>query len=260
VLVFAGADSIVMDSVPGAEERLQPHLERYIINEDVQLHDRTSEWGELSLCGPNSAAILSEFAIDAASLPPCGHLDGAIAGAAVSIRRFDFTRQPGYLISTARNALGSVWESLRNVGAKPAGSEVFEALRIEALFPWYGPDISDDNLAQEVSRTSKAISFTKGCYLGQEPVARIDALGHANRELRGLKLETASVPQVGSKVLSPEGKEIGAVTSSAYSHGIEQAVALGYVRVPFQRPGSNVVIASADGANVPAEVFAGDAN
>lgn len=254
IVVFAGAESLVIESVPGSQEKLLAHLDRYIINEDVQLHDRTGTLGELYLCGPKAVAVLHRLGIVVGELAPCGHTSGSIGGTAISVRRVDFTRQPGYLISAASDALGNIWDALIGAGAMPAGTEAFEALRIEAGMPTYGFDITDDNLAQEVARTTQAISFTKGCYLGQEPIARIDALGHANRELRMLKLSTADVPAPGSKMLSPDGKEIGAVTSSAYSFGDKRGVALGYVRVPHTKPGSQVVIAAAD-RQLPAEVF-----
>jgi tRNA-modifying protein YgfZ len=254
IFVFAGTESLVIESVPGSQERLRAHLDRYIINEDVQLHDRTASLGELYLCGPRSAAILTTFGIEAERLSLCEHVSGMVGSAKVSVRRVDFTRSPGYLISAPTEGLGDIWSALTAAGAKPAGIEALEALRIEAGMPWYGIDITDDNLAQEVARTTQAISFTKGCYLGQEPIARIDALGHANRELRMLKLSTADVPAPGTKLLSPDGKEIGAVTSSAYSFGEKHAVALGYVRVPHTKPGSRVAIAAAE-HGIPAEVF-----
>ena len=88
----------------------------------------------------------------------------------------------------------------------PAGSEVWTALRIEAGLPVFGVDISDDNLAQEVGRTKTAISFTKGCYLGQEPIARLDALGHVNRELRSLRLTGGRRSRDGSSHFCRRGR------------------------------------------------------
>jgi folate-binding protein YgfZ len=138
---------------------------------------------------------------------------------------------------------------------RPAGSLAFHALRIEAGMPLYGIDISEDNLAQEVGRTKQAISFTKGCYLGQEPIARIDALGHVNRELCGLKLSTGSAPPPGRAVNSEDGsKEIGSITSSVLSPLDNTPFALAYLKSQYLTPGTRVSI-PIDDASIPATVF-----
>src|SRR5438046_8506879 len=102
-------------------------------------------------------------------------------------------------------------------------------MRIEAGYPLYGRDITDKNLPQEIDRDRLAISFTKGCYLGQETVARIDALGHVNRLLRGIKFLTSAIPERGTELQSG-GKVVGHVTSSCWSPGIGAPLALGFLR------------------------------
>jgi folate-binding protein YgfZ len=170
VLVFCGEDSLWLDTTAGTEERIAQHLNKYIITEDVEVHVRTPEFGELYVAGAKAPQLLSDFSTDVTSLGMYGHVAPLFRDSPVSIRRFDFWKSPGFLIRSSREMLGMIWPTLAQAGAKPAGWQAFHARRIEAVFPWYGLDASDANLAQEVGRTAEAISFTKGCYLGQEPM------------------------------------------------------------------------------------------
>jgi tRNA-modifying protein YgfZ len=296
VFVFAGTDSIWIETVPGAEEPLLAHLDRYLITEDAALHGRTAEWGELFVSGPLAAErrgsekgtgsgrpesaespddvhsfnhsqhtndahgrCLSPFRSANApgtaiiNLPLYGHVQTEAFGDTAAIRRVDLLGAPGFLLSVPRGRLADLWNALADAGMRPAGTAAFEALRIEAGMPLYGVDISDDNLAQEVGRTKQAISFTKGCYLGQEPIARIDALGHVNRELRGLKFASGPVPAPGTSVVA-DGKEVGRVTSSTVSFADGLPVALAYLRKGHVASGTQVAV-DIDGTSVPATVF-----
>ncbi|TXT38384.1 MAG: folate-binding protein YgfZ [Planctomycetota bacterium] len=121
------------------------------------------------------------------------------------------------------------------------------ASRVAAGFPIYGIDITEDNLAQEVGRTELAISFTKGCYLGQEPIARIDAMGHVNRQLCRIELSSGPLPDSGTPVLdkpAPDGKQVGTITSSTWKWqgDADKPLALAYLRSGFAKPGSQVLV------------------
>ena len=118
----------------------------------------------------------------------------------------------------------------RAVGMQPMGHVAYELLRVETGTPVYGMDIDHTNLPQEVGRPELTISFTKGCYIGQETVARINSYGHVNRHLVGLSIpELEEPPAHGSKVVS-EDKVVGQITSAVYSPTIGGVIALGYVR------------------------------
>lgn len=251
--VFAGPESLWIETVPGAAAALVPHLDRYLITEDVQLHDRTPEWGELLVSGRQAAGRLATLLPGADALPPYGQTAAEWNGLMIWVRRVDLLGAPGFLLATRRERMADLWQALVEAGCRPAGTAAFHARRIEAGMPLYGVDITDDQLAQEVGRTAQAISFTKGCYLGQEPIARIDALGHVNRELRGLRLEQGPPPAAGAAVLA-DGKEIGTITSSAPIPGDDTAVALAYLRRPFTNPGTAVTVRG-DSETVPAVVF-----
>ncbi len=124
------------------------------------------------------------------------------------------------------------------------------------MIPHYGVDVSEDHLAQEVNRTERAISFVKGCYLGQEPIARLDALGHVNRELVGLRTETETKIEAGAKVLSPNDRaELGTVTSSASIAGHPVSVALAMLKSKWTGEETPVLIQQDEGAEIPAKVF-----
>ena len=255
VFVFCDTDSLWLETVPNAQETLRAHLERYIITEDVQLHDRGAQYGELLVSGPRSAERLNQLGLNTGALGLLEHKKIEHAGESISIRRVDFLAQPGFLLSCARENLAPLWRQLVGGGIRPAGSTALEVLRIEAGMPLYGIDITDENLAQEVGRTRQAISFTKGCYLGQEPIARIDALGHVNRELRGLRLQAGRLPERGATVLSEDGaKEVGTITSAARLSDDQPGVALAYLRSGSNAPGTTVSVRFTD-ESVQAVVF-----
>jgi hypothetical protein len=117
--------------------------------------------------------------------------------------------------------------------------DVFAAVRIEAGLPLFGVDFNADNLPQEVGRDAVAISFTKGCYLGQETVARIDALGHVNRQLAGVRFSGEAAPAAETK-LTHAGAEVGQVTSASYSPQLKAPLALAMLRRGHNSPGAQL--------------------
>jgi folate-binding protein YgfZ len=255
VFVDATESSLWIDADSAQAERLVPHLERYLINEDVQIADRTADWSELFVVGPEAAERLRKLGLDVTGLEHLGHRTLDIGGA-VRVRRFDVEPHRGFAICAPRDRLAGVWDQLCQAGVRPAGSEVWTALRIEAGLPVYGVDISDESLAQEVGRTKTAISFTKGCYLGQEPIARIDALGHVNRELRSLRITGEFVPPAGSRVFSDAAgaTPVGTISSAGFSFGSNSSVALAVLRSNVTAGGSQVFVAGPS-APVAATVF-----
>ncbi|MGH7202624.1 MAG: YgfZ/GcvT domain-containing protein, partial [Planctomycetaceae bacterium] len=238
-----------------SEPSLIAHLDRYVITEDVQLHGRSAECGEIFVTGPDAAQTLTAIGLNGESLGLYDHAAGAVGEAMVWMRRVDWLGQPGFLLASLADHLPTLWTGVVDAGARPAGGAAFHPLRIESGFPLYSLDISEDNLAQEAARTEQAISFTKGCYLGQEPIARIDALGHVNRELRGLKLAVDTVPPPGSRVIDLENaKDVGTVTSSAMSPVDRRPVALAYLKSQFTAPGTLVSVI-VEGEPIGATVF-----
>lgn len=243
ITVFNQGDSLWLDLAPGQSAALTEHLDRYIIMEDVEQVVRSPEFGCLYLTGPEAGHILSK--LDIAALAVNQQQRVTDSEAELTVRRVDWFGQPGYLCCLLHEKIVAFWQQLIEAGAKPAGQEAFEALRIESCFPLSGIDLTDENLAQEAGRTSQAISFKKGCYLGQEPIARIDALGHVNQELRIIALEGDGVPSPGTPVIATvkdNQKEVGKITSAAKSYGKYPVVALAIIRKEAYEPGTKVEV------------------
>lgn len=244
LFVFAEADSLWVESVEQAGAILRPHLDRYIITEEVTLHERSGDYDEFYLSGPDSVTLLQAAGLTVADLPVHQHATVNT----VRIARLDWLGTTGFLLTATHHRATDLWKKLTEAGATPAGSEAFHPLRIEAGFPLYGQDITDEHLAPEAGRSALAISYTKGCYLGQEPIARIDALGHVNRTLRGIRLEGEHQLPPATPVTDADGKALGEITSSALIPGQRTTVALGYLKATHANPGSEVQAISTEGA------------
>jgi folate-binding protein YgfZ len=135
-----------------------------------------------------------------------------------------------------------VWQALRAAGARPVGFDALDALRVEAMRPWYGSDVTEENLLHEAGLVGECHSPAKGCYVGQEVVARLSARGgHVNKALRGLRL---SAPTASGTSLTVEGKDVGRVTTAAVSPRLGP-IALAYVHRSHFGAGSTVEV---DGA------------
>jgi glycine cleavage system T protein len=248
-----GRDAFWLDLAPGLAEKVLKHLDRYLISEQVEFADRTRALAQFHLAGPEAKSILEQaLPVKLPDLVASQQVQGILAGAPCPIRRHDPLGLPGYDILCPVSQAESVWQALTAAGARPAGLQAYEVLRIEAGTPVYGVDMDETNLAPEVGRTKQAISYAKGCYLGQEPVVRIRDLGHVNRTLLGLKI-TSSEPVPRGAKLFRDGKEAGQVTSSAVSPRLGTAIALAYVRRGCQQPGTPLDV-EADGSRWTAEV------
>ena len=244
VFAFVTEHAVWLDSPPTDEERLVAHFDRYLFSEDVQLCGHTQEMGELYVAGGQSVAHLAALGIPADSLANLQHTMATVDGIRVAARRVELWNCPGFLISAQRQRLVELWQRLSAAGVQPGGAQAFHTLRIEAAFPICGIDVTEDNLAQEAGRTKQAISFTKGCYLGQEPIARIDALGHINRQVSRLRLDTETPLKSPAPVVAPDGSEVGVITSSMVVPGEQQTVALAMLRTSHGQPGTALSVQS----------------
>lgn len=229
VFIFACPESYVIDTVAGQAETILQHLDHYLISEKVTLADRSKEWTEMLLAGAGCEELLAN--LGAAQIPqaPLAHAAFDVTGARVWLRRVAMTSPGGFLVSARREDGAAVATALEEAGAERAGDAAFEAARIENGFPVFGPDISATNLPQEVGRDALAISFVKGCYLGQETIARIDALGHVNKLLVGVRFAGTEVPAAGAELRAGD-QPAGQVTSATYSPRLEAPLALAHVR------------------------------
>jgi folate-binding protein YgfZ len=242
--IFAGPESLIFDTEAGQGEALLKHFDHYLVCEQVELRDRSGDWAEILLAGMNAEEVIAT--LFQTSLP-AGRFANAIvpwAGSHVWIRRIDFAGN-GFLLSIAREAVDSLTRQLAANGVRLCGQEAVEAARLEQGFPRFGQDLSDKNLPQELARDNQAISFVKGCYLGQETVARIDALGHVNKSLVGLKFAEGRGPASGDELRAGENV-VGHVTSATYSPRLGSPLALGYVKHGQEKPGTRFTSAAGE--------------
>jgi folate-binding protein YgfZ len=246
-----GGETLWLDTVPGLAEKLVKHLDHYLISEQVELADRTREFAQLHLAGPKAPSVLEKvWGEKPAGLQPLQH---ALVESC-HIRRNDPLGVPGYDIVCPAHEAPAVWTKLLQAGAAPAGLRAHELLRVEAGTPVHGKDFDEANIALEVGRTRQAISYAKGCFLGQEPLVRIRDLGHVNRILTGVKTQEDEALPKGAR-LYREDKEVGQVTSSVVSPRLGSALALAYLRRGSQEPGTVVEVETAAGRR-PAVVSA----
>lgn len=238
-LVLAGADEHTIVGFPGQGERLLSHLDRYILREDVAVRDDSAGKRCRFLSGPDADKTLTlSGSLQSEPAPEIGCLADVSSGL---VARLDWFSEPGFLLIEKTTDS----ESQVTFDGLPGTVEEFEFRRIAAGLPRMGVDLNEDNLAQEAARTTTAISFTKGCYLGQEPIARLDALGHTNRELRRLRIEPAEPSALsGSELVTAEGLAAGHLTSTAPAPDKTLLAGLGMIRTKFQTPGTRLVVAT----------------
>lgn len=233
------------------------HLERFLFREDVRLFDRSATHVLLHLGGPSSREVLESVASPDFEIPDEGSVDETtLLGVECQIRGRARSVHAGFDLLTRINDAPALWTSLLDAGAKrglaPVGQDAMETVRVEASLPRFGREITPENLPQEIGRDSLAISFHKGCYIGQETVARLDAYGHVNRLLRGLVLEGQAAVEPGQSV-TRDGKAVGILASVVSSPRLQKTLGLAVLRTTGGEPGSTVTIVTPDGL-VPANV------
>lgn len=239
VRIAGGRDALWLDVVPSQASSLLQHLDRFLISEQVEMADRTADFAQFHLAGPRAKAVLERALGESIpDLGPLEHMERTVGpNATCHIRRHDPLGLPGYDIVCLKARAADVGQQLTAAGAAPAGRNTYEVLRVEAGTPVYGADIDENRFVVEVGRTG-AISYSKGCYLGQEPIVMArDRAGHVNRMFRGLRLRDGQPLAVGAKLFAPDGKEVGVVTSSLVSPRLG-AIALGYVRRGSEQAGA----------------------
>jgi folate-binding protein YgfZ len=232
------------------------HLKKFVPPMFARWADVSDEVGTLGCYGPRARELLTRvLGADIPALDEDAFLETAFGSERVLVAGSRQTGEPGFELTAASTALPALWDSLLAEGAdldvRPVGFGTLETLRIEAGRPRYGAELTEETIPTEAYESTgqmeRAISFTKGCYTGQEVIVRIAHRGHVNRHLRGLLLGDAPTPAPGTPLFHPEsGKEVGWTTSAAASPLRAQTIALAYLRREIA-PGDTVRLGAADG-------------
>ncbi len=247
--VYADAEAYWLDFEPLMAQLFIDTIDFFIIADDVTLSNETANSGVLAVEGPTANELLT-FACgqELPELAPYAHLSCQLGGQEVRLIRRSHTGEDGYQLLMSRDAMPAVWSALweyrETCGGRAIGLDALEIRRIEAGIPLLGQDMTEETIPLEANLLN-AISYTKGCYIGQEVIARIDARGHVNRQLTGLRLDGDTLPKSGDKVASPE-REVGWITSVAHSLTLNQNIALGYIRREALEPGTRLEVQAHD--------------
>lgn len=235
--VFCFEDHLLLDTEPETGRKLFEHLDRYIIADDVALADETAATAALAVEGPEASALLAALGVSLPDAPYAWTAWGSRIVARVNASGVDglciFTAaddKPGLLAQLAAAAVEATAEDVRTV-------------RIEHGRPRYGEEITERYLVQETAQL-QAISFTKGCYLGQEIVERVRSRAQIHRVLRRLELDATDPPAPGVKLKSGDA-DAAEIASAVFSPALGKVVALAYVRTQFSDSGTALSWSSA---------------
>jgi folate-binding protein YgfZ len=249
-------DAVLLDVAPHVTETVRAHLDRFVFSEDVQVRDVTGERAEIGVYGPAAPPLVSRVTnVPLDDLPLFGSRQATWDASPLLVVRSDEAGVGGYDMVVDRAAADALSRALIAAGAVPVDQEAAEVVRIEAGRPRFGQDMNEDTIPLEAGIEDRAISRTKGCYVGQEVIIRVLDRGHGRvaRRLVGLSLPPdAPVPAPGAPIASGE-REIGRVTSAVRSPALGRPIALGYVHRDFVSPGTEVTVSSTPGvvASIP---------
>jgi folate-binding protein YgfZ len=241
---YALPESLFCVSYALIRQQLIETLDKYIIMDDVTLADDTQRFGTLALEGPEAARIAVELTgVDLNSVAELATHDARVGTIPCTVVR----RSPGKFVGAEflveRAHLEALWhilqEKTEEAGGGPIGYSALSALRLEQGIPWFSYDFSEKQIPHEAALENSHISYTKGCYTGQEIVERVRSRGQVNRRRVGLRFTGEAVPPTGD-VLTSDGKEAGYVTRAAFSPALSSAIGMGYVRKENNAPNSKL--------------------
>ena len=247
--VYGLPNSVWVNMQRDRTQLVRDTFDRYIIADDVVAENASDRYAHLMLVGQEARALMSEVVgPSVADLAPRHHAEAWLGTLQLRIIGSRWLGMPGYDVVVSADLADRAWEALMYLGQSrgllPVGMAAVDILRIEAGWPWYGVDFDDSNLLME-SLTRDHVSFTKGCYIGQEVVIRVEHQGHVNRKLCGLLVSGEVVPTRGATILSGDRK-VGTVSSAVRSPALNRVIALGTVRREVWDPATKLRIASGD--------------
>jgi folate-binding protein YgfZ len=251
--VFNLPDELLLDFEPGLTEKISTRLEKFIVADDVQIVAVAPYYGLLSVQGPKAAQVIHATRLASGNGLEKERSILKISDATLGdiyLANLPRLGTKGFDIFVPNQSLGAVADKLtaaaKSIGGRICGWTAFETARVEAGIPRFGADMTEANLPMECG-IGHAMSFNKGCYIGQEVLNRIHTMGHVTKELRGLRLadDLKVLPRNGDKLFHDD-KEMGYVTSAVKSPALKANVALGYVRREANAMGTELVLKTAE--------------
>lgn len=246
--VYELGDVLLLTMIGGVKDAVMAKLDQFIFSEDVQLGDVTATFAQITVVGPQAAEVVGRIvtgvSLDALrAMAEHGNARGEWAGGAAIVTRVTDTGEPGFDLFVERAGADALKSALAAAGAVELDEAAAEAVRVESGMPLFGRDMDEETIPLEAGIEARAISFSKGCYVGQEVIIRVLHRGHGRvaRKLVGLTIEGDRVPEAGAAIRSGD-REIGHVTSGAASPAVGRPIALGYVHRDFLEPGTVVTI------------------
>jgi aminomethyltransferase len=251
-------DAVMLEDVGEIGDQTYSALRKFLLyGTKAKMENCRESWGLLLVSGPKAVPVMrAAFGADVGDLQPVNFISAAIGGQTALVIRTEETGERDYEILIPADGLTAAWDRLLEAGAangiKQVGSQAREALRMEAGIAKAGPDLNEQIVPPEANLQDKAFSLSKGCYPGQEVVARMDTYGSVRRQLVGLIVKGTVVPPKGAKLFTGT-REVGWVSSATLSPEMKVPIAFGFPLRDFSAAGTILSI-EADGARYEATV------
>jgi folate-binding protein YgfZ len=244
--VFRRGGAFLFDTEAATYARLLKHLERFTLAGDFRVRDLTADVALLSVQGARASEVVGAvLGPESAATPRARTTSVGFGGGEVTSARATHTAEDGFDLFVSSVEAEALWNALVAAGARPAGFDALEVLRVEAGLARYGVDASEANVVLEVVDEAEAVSYTKGCYTGQEIIARIHWRGHVAKRLAGVVFEGDAEPPEGARLRdAAEGRDAGRITSRVFSPRLGRHVALALVKYDYLAPGTGLKVFS----------------
>lgn len=245
--VYMQTDAVMIEDAGEIGDSTYQALRKFLLyGTKAKMENCAESWGLLLVSGPKAALVVkAAFGTDVEDLKPVNFVHAAIGGRTAMVIRTEETGEQDIEVLIPADGLVPAWERLMEAGTahgiKPFGSQAREALRIEAGIPKAGPDLNEEIVPPEANLEDKAFSLSKGCYPGQEVVARMDTYGNVRRKLVGLVLKDSTLPPHGAKLFSGD-REVGWISSAVRSPQLGQVIALGFPLRDFSKPDTKLTV------------------
>lgn len=248
--IFALPDALLLDAPAGTAQPVAEYLDRFLIMERAEIEDLTESWSVLSLQGPLSPCALDVALGEGTSRMAAWDVcERQCEGRPVYVTRTQKCGEDGFDLIVPAELAPTLWASLcqgrREFAVHSVGWEALNVRRVEAGIPWWGEEL-DATLVPLEARLDHAIHLHKGCYVGQEIIARIDARGRVNNLLTGFFVPDETLPARGAEIHSDDRK-VGRVSTALHSLRLDRPIALGYLRRELQEPGTRVQAVTPEG-------------